>query len=116
MNDLDRLQRTIGGWAEATFDHTACGIIEHIREEADELLAAWRGLPTEKVREEAADVGILLLTLANFLGFSLHDTIGAKHAVNQSRTWVRCDDGITRHSGHAKAPTAPTGPAAGARG
>ena len=104
MNDLDRIQKQIGDWAEATFEHTAFGIMTHIREEADELIAAWRDQPMDSVRQEAADIGILLFTLANFLGFSLHDAIGAKHVVNVGRTWVKCDDGITRHSQHAKAP------------
>jgi NTP pyrophosphatase (non-canonical NTP hydrolase) len=120
MNDLDRIQRTIGGWAEATFDHTAEGIADHIKEEAQGLIDALEAGNPDKIREEAADIEILVLTFANFVGFSLYDAVmdpkTGKHAVNQSRTWVRCDDGITRHSGHAKATTAPTGPAVGARG
>lgn len=102
--DLDQLQEDIATWADKTFpDHTTLSIAKHLLSEASELYQACGGTPydasliayTATHKEDswvhrgdnAADVFILLLTLAQHENFLLSEAIFAKHSVNLGRKW-----------------------------
>jgi hypothetical protein len=111
------LQGEISQWAESTFDHDERGIITHLIREAVELAFAAGMKPGEvssicgnavkkeeekgKMRtipEEGADVGILLLSLAGYVGFDLEEYILRKHVINIFRAWgPRDEEGISEH-------------------
>lgn len=50
-----------------------------------------------KIPKEAADVVIVLYTVAHSLGFDIHEHIDEKMAVNRSRKWVAQGDGTGYH-------------------
>jgi NTP pyrophosphatase (non-canonical NTP hydrolase) len=112
--DLDKMQHKIGTWASETFNHTEQGIALHLLREAVELALA-AGVDEHKIQwsvskellkepkkntiaEETADVVILALAMAHHVGFSLHDSVAAKHVVNVVRIWSNPDEqGVTEH-------------------
>lgn len=111
---MDTVQAIIGNWAEATFDHTAQGIAQHLLREAVELASVAGVTPAKilenvnlalvkypayrTVGEETADVTILAFALAHYCGFSLHTAVAAKHAVNVVREWGPKDHlGVSEH-------------------
>lgn len=107
-----RLQERVGAWGEATFpDSTTRSIFLHARDELvlelgtaiDHVERTVREHPTErvdigKVREEAADVFLLLLHLAHRYGFDLHEAAEEKFATVQARTYTTDSGrGYVRH-------------------
>jgi NTP pyrophosphatase (non-canonical NTP hydrolase) len=91
------LQKRVGAWGDATFGaaQTVPGILAHLRRELAELTDA---ATPENVREEAADVLILLLGLAHQSGFDLLQEGERKLAINQARTWAPPDaEGVISH-------------------
>lgn len=84
MSDLEKLQRAVGEWGNATFPtSTTDSILAHLRDEVAELSEAE---PTHRA-QEAADCLLLLLHFAHRHGFSLFDAAVVKAAVNAKRTW-----------------------------
>lgn len=95
-HDLDALQSRLAAWADETFPASdSMSVMRHLRDEVDELWDEHRdsygpgpmGGIAAMVEEEAADVGLLLLHLADKLGFSLFDAMERKFAVNRGREW-----------------------------
>jgi NTP pyrophosphatase (non-canonical NTP hydrolase) len=112
--EMNAMQDKISKWAESTFDHNERGIALHLLREAIELCLQVDGIEDDEIRdavditfrkwrqtsisEETADVTILALAMAGYLGFDLEMAVGAKHAVNIVRTWGEPDgQGITEH-------------------
>lgn len=113
-------QDTISTWAEETFEHDVAGIAKHTIREVVELACACglephiihaqvdialndaedaeeQGRP-KGAEEETADVVILALAFAGYLGFSLEDALIQKHSINLLREWGKPDaDGVTEH-------------------
>lgn len=117
MGDMDARQATISEWAEATFQHTGGGIVLHLLSEVVELCMAagvsygsmrsvfedsWSRFEEKKavsVREEAADVTILAMTFAGWVGFSLAEEVARKHEINEKREWGKPNAlGFTEHT------------------
>jgi NTP pyrophosphatase (non-canonical NTP hydrolase) len=96
VNSTDDLQARVNEWDDATFPHrTARSIVVHLRREVAELADE---LEQGGAATEAADCFLLLLDLAGFLGFSLHDAGEAKFAVCQTRQWGEPDsEGVAEH-------------------
>jgi NTP pyrophosphatase (non-canonical NTP hydrolase) len=112
----------VGQWAERTFPQaTPVSIARHLQEEAAELLTACEqhaedlangcdalaSGSLDRIREEAADVQLLLTHLPYRLGFDLQAAAEEKFAVNQGRTWEPVEGGYSKHV--AAATTTPTG-------
>lgn len=113
--EMDLVQDRISAWAENTFTHDARGIALHTVREAIELAIAAdcsneeiagsvkaalkkERNRTKSIDEETADVTILALAMAGYIGFDLSMAVEAKHAVNIVRTWGKPDaQGITEH-------------------
>jgi DNA adenine methylase len=111
----------VGQWGERTFpESTPVSIAKHLQEEAREVLQACEQHVAEvaagnaegalfthdRIREEAADVFLILQHLAYRLGFDLEEAAEEKFAVCQGRTWEQG----TPERGYAKhvAAAAPT--------
>jgi NTP pyrophosphatase (non-canonical NTP hydrolase) len=102
---LSEFQKHVGEWNVATFpDSSTTGHMNHIKQEVDELDAELKLLvinPTQSIRnvaEEAADVFILLLSLAHKFGFDLLTAASDKHRILKNRTWHPPDvNGIHHH-------------------
>lgn len=102
---LSEFQKYVGKWNVSTFpDSSTTGYINHIRQEVEELDAELKLLvinPTQNIRnvaEEAADIFILLLSLAYRLDFNLLVSAADKMRILQSRNWHPPDEfGIHHH-------------------
>ena len=105
MTKLSYFQKYVGEWNVSTFPNSSTtGHINHIRQEVDELDAELKLLvinPTQNIRnvaEEAADIFILLLSLAHRFEFDLLLSAADKMRILQSRTWHEADQkGIHHH-------------------
>ena len=114
MLTLKRFQDEVGRWGDVTFQHqTLTTIMRHLHRESSELDIAierlrqgLRVLPVEaagdmylsSVKEECADMLILLLGLAHKGGFDLLEAAEAKHATNLTRQWGAPDaHGVCEH-------------------
>lgn len=106
MPTLDELQADIGDWARKTFPQaTDTGTAMHLQREVSELLALCHvadfgpiGADINMIAEESADCLILLLNLANRIGFSLADAVTQKMQVNRARQWGQPDaEGVVEH-------------------
>ena len=97
--DLDALQNAVGTWAGKTFPHaTPAIIVEHLRDELDELSIAVLDADKPSIAEEAADILLILLHLCHRGGFSLIGEAQKKFAVCQRRRWSEPDArGVVRH-------------------
>lgn len=104
MNDLDVFQFEVGEWQAATFPQsTVETVLAHLAEEIRELT-------DEPGPEEAADVFMLLLAVANKLEFSLMDAVREKFAINLQRQWgIVTAEGYTKHTAEAGASGAGAG-------
>ena len=95
---LQELQREIGAWGEATFGHSAQtldSLLTHLLIEAAELKTE---SDLSRLREEAADMFILLCSLAHAAGFSLEHAVAEKMTTNRARTWKQPDEhGVIEH-------------------
>jgi hypothetical protein len=113
-------QDMIGAWASNTFpNHTKDTIAGHLLREAVSVALA-AGVTEDDVMlnvvkelhkkvgtgrahvmhlgEKLADVAILTLTEADYMGYDLAEEISAKHLVNMDRSWGRPDElGIAEH-------------------
>ena len=83
------LQVETGTWADKTFPKsTKISILEHMKEEIQELQIAILNDDVNEIAKESADVLLLLL----HLGFKNETDIGAealfKLAINKRRTWA----------------------------
>jgi NTP pyrophosphatase (non-canonical NTP hydrolase) len=93
---MDDMQEEVGRWGRKTFPlATPHTIISHFREESTELidrvdreaLASYGPSEILDVAEEAADCVLLLMHLADQVGFSLSEAVVAKHETNRRRRW-----------------------------
>lgn len=102
MNKIDQLQTDIGRWSDKTFG--ACvedrreGLINHLIEEVEELHSVG---DENNVKEELADVMILLLDVARGFGFTATYLLYATEDMlekNRGRKWGEPDEnGIVHH-------------------
>lgn len=102
-------QQSITAWAEGTFGPSHPAVIAaRMNKEVAELvsgLAAHARLevsdiePTalDAIREECADVGVMLLQVCEKLGVDLQTAINYKMAVNRSRVWAKSATGDFQH-------------------
>ena len=94
-------QNKVAGWGRVTFPHaTPTSIVLHLTDETGELREAVslaelatgtredRAARLPAVREEAADVYLLLLHLADRYGFDLEEAAREKFAIVQTRTYT----------------------------
>lgn len=87
-HELGQLVEEVRAWAALTFpDQKPLGIARHLENEIGELLTALEDPTPTNVREELADVALLVLDLAGFLEIDLEAAIREKFAVIRSRTW-----------------------------
>lgn len=88
-------------WQRETFPGgTSVGAVEHLVEEAGELADAIKHGPSdEAVREEAADVLLLLIAVVGLEGFDLMAAAQEKMAINRARAWetVPNERGYRKH-------------------
>jgi len=91
---LESLAAEIRAWQIETFPNgTPLGAAEHLLEEARELVQELRGMGKpraydfDRVREEAADVLLLLIAVAGMVGFDLLPAAVDKMEINRNRTW-----------------------------
>ena len=105
MTKLSGFQKYVGEWNVSTFPNSSItGHINHIRQEVDELDAELKLLvinPCQNIRnvaEEAADIFILLLSLAHKFKFDLLVSAADKMRLLQQRQWHPADaNGIHHH-------------------
>lgn len=102
-------QRSITEWADQTFGPSHPAVIAaRMNKEVAELvsgLAAHARLevsdidPTalDAIREECADVGVMLFQVCEKLGVDLQTAINYKMAVNRSRIWAKSPTGDFQH-------------------
>jgi len=92
-------QRTISAWAVNTFGKASRQVIvDRAQDEMRELFeAVCDGQPVADIAEEAADVAIVLMHLAQSLGVDLNAAIDAKMAKNRKRKWTTDGQGRGRH-------------------
>lgn len=86
---------TIAAWFRVTFgDVPPLAVYSRAMQEMSELLISLAIEPDNRaaIREEIADVVIVLCRLANDHGGNLWDEVERKMVVNRGRTW-----GATRH-------------------
>lgn len=77
-----------GRWADKTFPKsTPASILAHMQEEMDELVFANNGYDTANMKEEAADVFLLLLHYCHKNEIDLGAEMLRKFEINQKRTW-----------------------------
>ncbi len=112
MADLDHIQKSVSDWAARTFPHEQPGnVLLHFNEEAAELAKATS--PAD-IREEAADVLLLLVQVANHNGFSLAEAAAEKFHTVSSQQWEwREDLGYYKRVKPGAAAAAPTQPHTG---
>lgn len=104
--DID-LEKKIGQWAEDTFrQSTLLSIFNHAKRELTELETAIanynemkdKQLALENIREEMADITLLMLHASYKLSFSLSEAVEDKFKVIQDREWNEPDDeGVCEH-------------------
>ena len=100
---MDETQLSIARWAEAVFGPapSPARLASRANEEMAELLRhATSDQPSEMLIEEAADVVIVLMRLAEIVGEDLMKEIDRKMTVNRDREWHK--DG-TGHGYHVRA-------------
>ena len=92
-------QETIGRWADEAFGKAASlwVIVSRLHAEELELLKAVDHGAPEAIRDEAADVAIVLYRLAQVAGFDLARAVNEKMAVNRQRKWMVFGDGTGQH-------------------
>lgn len=98
--EMTELQEEIVGWLRETFPHsTRARLIQHFREEVDELVAELEAESPDlqNLREECADVMHFLYDIGGRYGFDVLEETRRKFGINQARTWAVSDDGIVRH-------------------
>lgn len=88
IEDFERSRRA---WSRRTFgDRGPLGPLRHLRKEIDEVIAAWEYGDRAAVREEFADLGLLLADALDRAGImpEMHlADLKAKLAVNEAREW-----------------------------
>lgn len=97
---LKLIQDYVGGWGDETFtEATPLSVCHHLLKEAKELFEGVQGdHAAADVKEEAADVAILLLQLSHKLDFNLDHEIMFKMKKNRERSWGKPDaDGVVEH-------------------
>jgi NTP pyrophosphatase (non-canonical NTP hydrolase) len=97
-------QHTVAAWAHATFGSPSpMRAATRMNEEVAELLARLASYPgdspnaTEAIREEVADVQIVLYVLADALGMDLSSRVNAKMTINRARKWKLDGSGCGQH-------------------
>lgn len=98
---IDLLQEYVGDWGKKTFGQdNPDAIVEHLLDEALELREAIKKDGPTAIRNEAADVLILLFGIAHRLGFDLGQAVVTKMMENKTRSWGAPDSrGVIRHKG-----------------
>jgi NTP pyrophosphatase (non-canonical NTP hydrolase) len=90
-------QRRVAEWYRANGGcANALDATDRMRMEVAELFNAVADRNVS-AREEAADVAICLMIVAESLGVDLNQEIAKKHAINQQRRWVVEHDGTLHH-------------------
>ena len=106
MNNQHETQNSVSAWAEETFGPVSSNarVAARANEEMAELLRVLTrdDEALDQVADECADVVIVLMRLADRMGFGLQDAIDQKMAVNRGRTWGRDGSG---HGYHHVEPT-----------
>ena len=105
VSKLSGFQEYVGLWNVKTFPQsTTTGHLNHIKREVDELESELKLMvsnPCQNVRnvaEEAADIFILLLSIAHRFEFDLMVAAADKMRTLQSRSWNEADkDGVFTH-------------------
>ena len=97
---MNETQKSVATWAQDTFGPVSSNarVAARANEEMAELL---RALTTDDeaagAAEECADVVIVLMRLADRMGFDLRGAIDAKMMVNRERKWARDGSGHGYH-------------------
>lgn len=109
---LRDIQTSIAAWGRATFGHgdqppPVNAIAARMNVETAELLnglaaadlatGADREAILAECRVECADIGIMLVQVADALGCDLEAAIAAKMEVNRARSWARTPSGKVQH-------------------
>jgi NTP pyrophosphatase (non-canonical NTP hydrolase) len=92
------LQSKIGMWYVKNggrADTARCA--QRALEELFELIEAIKTRDSAHIKEEAADVAICLMVIADAEEFDLIDEMAFKHAINESRKWKVSPDGALYH-------------------
>lgn len=109
MIDMRRVYGMLKGWFKETFgsEPDPKTVFLKLQEEVNELNMAvqtysqWQTHENRlAVKEEIADVTMVLFRLSQTYGFcydNFIDAIIAKHNVNKSRRWVEMPDGTWKH-------------------
>lgn len=109
MMDMDALQLEIVDWARDTFGTPPAPQVMAARmnREVAELLSAvakldanpnaWSDDDWQRVRGEIADVGIVLVQLAENIGCTLRLAMVNKFEVNKEREWAKDEHGTFQH-------------------
>ena len=83
---LNAVQDDVVEWHRETFPRATKEAIENkLNEELGELVYALRYCKDEHIKEEMADVAIVMCSLCDKLGVKLHNIVGAKLEVNRGR-------------------------------
>jgi NTP pyrophosphatase (non-canonical NTP hydrolase) len=99
------LQNRVRGWSVITFGVESTGaLLAKLDEEVGELREAVEaydghepGACRAEMRDECADVLIVLAKIANAYGVDLTSAAEVKMDVNERRTWERAGNGVHRH-------------------
>jgi NTP pyrophosphatase (non-canonical NTP hydrolase) len=99
MSDIhSRDQRAVAEWYRQNGGHASLrNAVDRTADELRELTdALFRGDP-DAIRDEAADVGLCLLMVAEIAGFDLMTAIRRKQLINDGRLWRVDEAGCLHH-------------------
>lgn len=89
-------QRVVGEWAEETFkDSDRASHIKHLKEEVEELAKA---KDFNNLKEECADILLIVFSLAHREGFDLEEVAMSKFHTCLHREWKTNEEGNVRHA------------------
>ena len=91
-------QESICKWADETFGAPEMKALwSKLEEEFDEMRSEFRQGDFDACAKECADVYVLLVQWAGYLGYDLHDLVDAKMEVNRKRKWDVRPGGVAQH-------------------
>lgn len=93
-------QKAITEWSRNTFGVTSPTVVAaRMNKEVAELLTALTLANLSEARKECADVGVMLLQVAELLGIDLMQAVSDKMDVNYKRQWEQTPAGDFQHKG-----------------